>query len=780
MADTTLTNGNFWSTVFNTTIAAINDTDSVLVKAASGTTDTIITAALLRAYLQKGITPSIGTDGYWYIGGVLIKDASGNPIQISAEGKTPTIAMKTIGGVKGLYLTYKGSSAEDTDWTLLVTATDLMFTFDDLTDAQKQSFLTYFTDAIANCNTATTNANTATANCETAASEATTAAANANAATDKANTAATAATTAATSANNATASANTAAQTANTAATSANNATASANTAIRNVNNTLAQLVTQGANSVWVFMVRKHGNSDPDAYKWYGSQSNIKAIGKHSRMAWAKDNDNFTICANGRISADGQGNALAIDGTNGDLIMMYDCTMYHYENTVTDATDGDLDIIGVGLTPNILFGKSAEPLPSCGFFADRAVVAKMDGDTTAVNHCFYNTSVQGTYTSPSAKFKEVYETDGGGKATQYISTLQSIIYSQSKNTDSKNGNGWYGLYYLCYQLWIETMFLELGSVKHTSLDTGFGAGMTVMDVADSSTFYGDTIYGNSGVKIILSDGSVKAHAGLTSQPFKSSSSAGVIYANDAVVGNSHYGLQKEIEPQRIADLIVKNGWESKIGVSTNIFYFDDSGNLVLSSDGSINLSTGVGMTANKRYYVVRNVTNCDGLSDGVMTLIVNAYQKMNFIDGACYADGTLLTGGCAIYKLSMPIYRGVSFLNGVFTQMFGFHYRIHTDASGNYSNDAVYQPDYTLLPIIASNDSSQCYGAESSTLQLEKGMKVASVISFGDYWAGSCKPSVSLFYYPSGGGDRRVCETSYVWKSSCWGVGTNGKPDKGW
>src|SRR5574344_1686424 len=201
MADTTLTNGNFWSTVFNTTIAAINDTDSVLVKAASGATDTIITAALLRAYLQKGITPSIGTDGYWYIGGVLIKDASGNPIQISAEGKTPTIAMKTIGGVKGLYLTYKGSSAEDTDWTLLVTATDLMFTFDDLTDAQKQSFLTYFTDAI-------TNAETATANASTAATVANTAASNADTATSKANTAATAATTAASEATTATTNAN--------------------------------------------------------------------------------------------------------------------------------------------------------------------------------------------------------------------------------------------------------------------------------------------------------------------------------------------------------------------------------------------------------------------------------------------------------------------------------------------------------------------------------------------------------------------------------------------
>ena len=114
MADTTLTNGNFWSTVFTTPITAINDTDSVLVK-----------------------------------------DASGNPLQISAAGQTPTIALKTIGGIKAIYVTYKGASAADTDWTLLVTASDLMFTFDDLTDAQKQSFTQYFTDAITNCNNAT-------------------------------------------------------------------------------------------------------------------------------------------------------------------------------------------------------------------------------------------------------------------------------------------------------------------------------------------------------------------------------------------------------------------------------------------------------------------------------------------------------------------------------------------------------------------------------------------------------------------------------------------------
>ena len=152
MATINLTNSNFWTEMFKTLITAINDSDSVLVKTADGT-DSLITAELLRAYLQKGITPTIGTDGYWYIGGVLVKDSSGNPIQTA--GQTPTIALKTIGGIKAIYVTYKGASAADSDWTLLVTASDLMFTFDDLTDAQKQSFTQYFTDAITNCNNAT-------------------------------------------------------------------------------------------------------------------------------------------------------------------------------------------------------------------------------------------------------------------------------------------------------------------------------------------------------------------------------------------------------------------------------------------------------------------------------------------------------------------------------------------------------------------------------------------------------------------------------------------------
>lgn len=223
MATTNLTNSNFWTEMFKTIITAISDTDSVTVKTADGT-DSLITAELLRAYLQKGITPTIGTDGYWYIGGVLVKDASGNPLQISAAGQTPTIALKTIGGIKAIYVTYKGASAADTDWTLLVTASDLMFTFDDLTDAQKQSFLTYFTDAITNAETATANANTAATVANTAASNADTATSKANTATKDANDAANKADTATNNTNTATTAANNAATNANNAATRVTNA----------------------------------------------------------------------------------------------------------------------------------------------------------------------------------------------------------------------------------------------------------------------------------------------------------------------------------------------------------------------------------------------------------------------------------------------------------------------------------------------------------------------------------------------------------------------------
>lgn len=745
------------------TDGAAADTDTVLFVVPDSNNNLVggkMPASVLRAYLTKALNPTINSSGYWVIGSTVTS--------IKAEGVTPLIRRGTNGieasTDKGatyntvalwsdLRPDFAGMSAEE--------KAAFKFNYSDFTAEEIAALQKPATDAAAeiqnNYATAEANRNTVYQTAESARGSSYQTAESARGTSYQ------------------TAETNRDTQFASKEQARDN----AANTAVSNVNNALALLTLQG-NSVWVFMVRKHGNADPAAYKWYGQQSNIKVIGEHARMGWFKNKNQYTVCAKGRISQDVNGNAIAMDGSQGDLLMFFDVPMYHYENTVTDATDGELDIIGVGLTPSILFGKESSKMPPFGFFPDRSVLAKIGSDTAVCLHSVYSPSVAGTYKTPSAMFKQVHVTDGGGKASQYISTMESIAHSQAKNADGIHGDGWYGLYYICYQIWMEMMFIEGGSVNHTLIDTGFGVGCTMADTVDANTFYGDTIYGNSGVKTILSDGTVKGYAGLMSQPWKASAAGSVIYAADAIDGGAHYGFIKLLEALRVSDAIVKNGWEGKLGVASNIFYFDDNNNLQLSSDGSINLSTGTGMTPNKMYYVARNVTGYAGLSDGVLTCVINAYMKMSFIDAACYSDGTSLVDGCAIYKFSMPLFRGVTWFNGTFTQLQGFHYMIHTDANGVKTNNAIYQPDYTALPSITNNNNSNCYGLETDTLQMEKGMLKTENIQFGDGWASKCNPAISLFYYPNLGGDRRTYENAYVWRSGCWGSGVNGAPEKGY
>jgi hypothetical protein len=572
-----------------------------------------------------------------------------------------------------------------------------------------------------------------------------------------------------TAANNA----NTSASNANTAADNANAAAASATEVLNNV----ASLGT------WVFMVRKHENADPSAYKFIGTQANIKLLGEHCRMGWFKNRTAYTICAKGRITKDTHGNDIAMDGTAGDLLTFFDCDVHHYENTVTDATDGVIDIIGLGLNPTILYGKGSSVMPAFGITTDHTVIAKLSSDTASCSHCIYSKSVNGTYSAPTTiLFNEVYQSSGAGKPTVGRTSMLSIASSQNKNADGIHGDGWYGMYYICYQIWLEMMIMEGGTVCSTVTDTGFGVGNTMGDTPTSSTFSGSKIIGNSGVKFILSDGTVKGYGNLMDQNIKLSSTGSVVYNMLPLTGSSYYAWQDMLEAQRMADAIVKNGFESYVGTATNVFYYDDDGQLQVDTAGNIDLSTGTGMTANKRYYVVRGVNGYDGLSDGVMTCLVNYYIKMTFVDDAYYSDGTSLKGGFAIYKFSTPMYRGVSWFDGTCNHLQGFHYVIHADANGNYSSSAIYQPDYKALPSITSNDSANDYGLETDTLLMEKGfIHTESIPMTEEGWAKNCYPSISLFYCPNiGGAGMRTYESNYIWRNACWGEGVNGKPANGY
>ena len=91
------------------------------------------------------------------------------------------------------------------------------------------------------------------------------------------------------------------------------------------------------------------------------------------------------------------------------------------------------------------------------------------------------------------------------------------------------------------------------------------------------------------------------------------------------------------------------------------------------------------MVSNKRYYIIRDVPNCQGIAEGVMTAVVNCYVKMNVADGI-YIDNTDLTGGYVIYKFSHSVYRGLSMpMDGHFFQLCGAYYTTEC-REGHYYN----------------------------------------------------------------------------------------------
>ena len=219
-------------------ISAIYNADSFLVYT-EGLVKAKIPAVIVRAYLTTGLEPSIGKDGYWYVG-----ETNTN---VKAEGSTPELRR----GEQGI----EASTDDSKTWTVVALYSDLSLKYSQLTDKEKealrQDLSEEIVEATANANTATTAANTAASNANTAAQAATTATsnvkdaitaantatANTTAAINSANTAAQLATSAAENVSTSINAANTAATNATDAATTANTATTNANAATSKANN---------------------------------------------------------------------------------------------------------------------------------------------------------------------------------------------------------------------------------------------------------------------------------------------------------------------------------------------------------------------------------------------------------------------------------------------------------------------------------------------------------------------------------------------------------------
>lgn len=608
-------------------------------------------------------------------------------------------------------------------------------------------------------NAATDAANAAAASANNAATEANSAADAANTATDKANAATASANNATQSATNAANAANAATDKANAAAEDSKEAAQVAKDAKSEVN---ALLEAFSTDNQFCGFARQNGTASGDAATTYGSKALIHEIGSHFHLGTVKNGEIQHTAVGGRLTKATNGDDIAIDGSDGDVYCFWDREINLLKDTA-DVNGVETNVIGLSLLPAVWQQHPSKVLPMHGISAMGEVYAKIDGDVRQQQHCIYNPNVAGTYSAPNGVFKGSYKKSGGGYPTQYTSCVQSIQRAQAKNEDALTNRPYTGEYYEFYEVWCALMFAELGSLKHTALDV-FGTGLTPMDSVNATTFNDDTISANSGWKVIVSDTDARYFNVWGDQAITLNGTKQNIVGG--VAGGSWYGIVEMLEPQRVLDAIADAGLVSMIGDKSHIFYYGDDGTMKCSTDGSIDVSTGKGMTALKHYFVVRNVPNCEGMADGVMTAVVNSYTVFEFSDGATIAsDGTSLTGKKAILKRSMAVYRGkiLPYCYGCFEQLDGAFYVIKVDANGNITMEFRCAEDIDDIP------ARKSFGYEAPVdgeADIEKGLskikKYASNLP-NEFWAKACDYSLSLFCVTLSGGGNRSQENMYLW-----------------
>ena len=459
---------------------------------------------------------------------------------------------------------------------------------------------------------------------------------------------------------------------------------------------------------------RGYGESTPTLAQYTGNKSNLNGILSHFKLGWFDSGGTLVKeCAPGRISAARDGSEIAIDGTNGDLMVYIDTDIYRDRATVNglnvqDSTATTHNVIGLGLAPHQLGGKTAKKFEPFGF----------------TPHCAKYSNSKG------------YSYYDGGNVQCSINSLTSSVNALNK------GGGYMGLYYEFYEIWLIAMYMELGTLDYTN-DTYFGNGCTNYTPTASNWLKG---------------GSGCMYTGNT---------YGSFWSNTV----SSYNFAEMLEAQRIMDGVVKARLTDSIG-STSVMTYNDSGDVVTVNN--INLATWDGasaMTQDKKYFTIQNVTNCQGLGDGVMTGIVNIFVK----------------GTDRIRKYSHPIYRGLDLLSGFFVQLEGLHYVVKhtgTTASLAQSQELFYAQSWKEVPTSTSvyTNANSIVSATTEEGLTDNPVLVSTYTSAGSYptgsdgWGKETDYNVSLFAHKVIGGAQHTYECGHIWyRGTSWSspAGTN-------
>ena len=523
----------------------------------------------------------------------------------------------------------------------------------------------------------------------------------------------------------------------------------------------------------YVGMVRMNGDASPDAEMTFGDKQLMHEVGAEWKLATVKNGVVTHVCAPGRLTLDENGEEVKIDGSDGDVMLI------NRNANVINATkviDGrEMNCLAIGKTAAKWYGVESKKMPAFGMTPCETVNAKIEGDERSQAHCVYNTTLNGMYgTADTSVLKASYINRGAGHASN-MSAVSSIQNAQNKNTDPLTARPYMGWHHGTYEALLTTMFAEIGSVDHTDVKM-FGSGVTAQNIS-ASQFNDDAISGVSGWKIIAATGETYYSSYTGTQVYVTSKNKNIQLANG--LSSSIYNPVQLLEGQRILDAIAKAGFIDKIGNKANIFYYDENGNAVCASDGSVNLDTGEGMEMLKFYFVVRDVPRCEGMKDGVMTAVVNRYVKTEIADGCQSTDKKVsFDGAIAILKISIPVYRGFTLpYVGQFRQMSYAYYTIHNIDGATHVDYRCTESMEDVQPLTVFNQNAyQCaYGTKPPMLVGLNKKKDYGVTDMRESYIKSSDYNMSQFCYKTVGSSVHTHECAYLWlyPSSNGGVGTS-------
>ena len=442
----------------------------------------------------------------------------------------------------------------------------------------------------------------------------------------------------------------------------------------------------------------------------------------------------------------------------------------------TKVIDGrEMNCLAIGKTAAKWYGVESKKMPAFGMTPCDTVNAKIEGEERSQAHCVYNTTLNGMYgTADTSVLKASYINRGAGHASN-MSAVSSIQNAQNKNTDPLTARPYMGWHHGTYEALLTTMFAEIGSVDHTDVKM-FGSGVTAQSIS-ASQFNDDAISGVSGWKIIAATGETYYSSYTGTQVYVTSKNKNIQLANG--LSTSIFNPVQLLEGQRILDAIAKAGFIDKIGNKANIFYYDENGNAVCASDGSVNLDTGEGMEMLKFYFVVRDVPRCEGMKDGVMTAVVNRYVKTEIADGCQSTDKKVsFDGAIAILKVSIPVYRGFTLpYVGQFRQMCYAYYTIHNIDGATHVDYRCTESMEDVQPLTVFNQNAyKCaYGTTPPMLVGLNKKKNYGVTDMSESYIKSSDYNMSQFCYKTIGSSLHTQECAYLWlyPSGNGGVGTS-------